>query len=99
YFAHSQSITLKISSTGMTNLKKALLRSFKKEDGNVVKTIKGLYGKSLFFKGRGRYYMTNTCNTWTAKMIRKTGAPVSPFLTLSSGSVMKKKESNNIHSY
>lgn len=93
YFPHSSTTAVNISTNGLAKLKSALAASFKKENQDVVRTKNGLYGTSLFFEGVGKYYITNTCNTWTAKMLKTTGAPVSSFLTLTASSVMSQSES------
>ena len=51
----------------------------------------GLYGElSWFYPARGRYSLLNTCDTWTARMIRAGGLPVRQDLgaTWSAGSVI-----------
>ena len=93
YFPHSKTIAIKVSKLGLSKLKASIALSFKTENNKIMKTRKGLYGNSLFFKGNGNYYMTNTCNTWTAKMLKTTGAPIVSFLTLTASSVMNQSES------
>lgn len=51
----------------------------------------GLYGGvSRFYPAKGRYYFANTCNNWTARMMRAGGfgADVGPAGTWSAGAVM-----------
>ncbi|MBA2270962.1 MAG: DUF2459 domain-containing protein, partial [Chthoniobacterales bacterium] len=51
----------------------------------------GLYGRvSRFYPAHGRYYFANTCNNWTARMMRAGGfaADVGPTGTWSAGAVM-----------
>ncbi len=51
----------------------------------------GLYGRvSRFYPARGHYYLANTCNNWTARMMRAGGfaADVGPTGTWSAGAVM-----------
>ncbi len=93
YFPHSKTISVKVSKSGLSKLITSMELSFKKENDNIIQTRKGLYGNSLFFKGNGYYYITNTCNTWTAKMLKSTGAPIVSFLTLTASSVIKQSES------
>lgn len=69
-FPHSNVIRVTISETGHKKLNKIILNSFKKnENGNAIKTDKGLYGDSMFFMGESYFFMTNTCNTWTSEML------------------------------
>ena len=89
YFTNSETIEVKISSDGMEKLVNAISNSFRRNDpGNVLKTDSGLYGQSLFYEGKGRYYMTNTCNSWVARMLNSAGVPIRTILTLTAGSVM-----------
>jgi uncharacterized protein (TIGR02117 family) len=51
----------------------------------------GLYGEtSRFYQARGRYYLLNTCDTWTARMMRAGGLPAntSPGGTWSAGATI-----------
>ncbi len=51
----------------------------------------GLYGRiSRFYPANGRYYFANTCNNWTARIMRAGGfaADVGPAGTWSAGAVM-----------
>jgi len=58
----------------------------------VIKTGQGIYGRSLFYRGEGYYFITNTCNTWTAKMLKTTGAPFDASFTFTASSVMRQSE-------
>ncbi len=92
YFLQSKIIAVNVSKNGLSKLEEAIASSFKRENGNIIKTKSGLYGNSLFFKGNGNYHITNTCNTWTAKMLEAAGVPISPFLTLTAGNIMRQTE-------
>ncbi|MBA2586550.1 MAG: DUF2459 domain-containing protein [Chthoniobacterales bacterium] len=51
----------------------------------------GLYGRiSRFYPAHGRYYFANTCNNWTARIMRAGGFPadVGPAGTWTAGAVM-----------
>jgi len=51
----------------------------------------GLYGEtSRFYQALGLYYLLNTCDTWTAKMMRAGGLPAntSPAGTWSAGATV-----------
>ena len=90
-FPNSETIKVTISGAGHEKHNQAILASFAKtENGEVVKTGKGLYGDSLFFEGDGYFFMTNTCNTWVSEMLFAAGLPMSTFLTLTASSVMRQ---------
>ena len=52
-------------------------------------TQPGIYGKSYFYAANGYYYLTNTCNRWTAQMLAAAGLPMAP-LTLTAGGVIRQ---------
>ena len=70
---------------------RALGASFARDaTGNAQPLGRGLYGfKSQFYAARGRYWIGNTCNTWTLREVRAGGLPtrIGPAGTLSAGAV------------
>ena len=60
------------------------------EDGNVQFNSEGLYTNSSFFEATGRYYLPKTSNTWTARALRRTGYPITPFYSMTSGNVIQQ---------
>jgi len=92
YFPHSETIAIKVSRNGLLKLKQTLAESFSRNNGQVIKTGQGIYGRSLFYKGEGSYYFANTCNTWTAKMLYATGAPIDSIFTLTASNVMRQSK-------
>lgn len=53
----------------------------------------GLYGEtSRFYPARGRYHLFNTCDTWTARMMRAGGlrADAGPTGTYSAGAIIRQ---------
>ncbi len=73
------------------SLCRALGDSFERDTQGSTQAIgPGLYGEtSRFYPARGRYYLLNTCDTWTARMMRASGrrADTSPVGTWSAGAV------------
>ena len=69
-------------------------RSFETDArGKAARLGPGLYGKrSGFYPARGRYWIGNTCNTWTARELRASGLPASAsvFRATTSGQVIKQ---------
>jgi hypothetical protein len=41
----------------------------------------GLYGDSRFYPARERFSLLNTCNVWTARVLRSGGLPVEDAIT------------------
>jgi len=48
----------------------------------------GLYGESLFYRGKGKYYLPKTCNVWTAQALRAAGCPVLPAVAQTAENVL-----------
>lgn len=72
-----------------SRLLKFLDNSFAKNDkGNVISLEKGLQRDSHFYQGVGDYYLTNTCNKWTAKALKSAGMEFFLFNKLISRRVM-----------
>jgi len=71
---------------------RALGDSFERDlKGRARPLSPGLYGAtSRFYPARGRYSLLNTCDTWTARMMRAGGLPAStnPFATRSAGAII-----------
>ncbi|WP_027857139.1 TIGR02117 family protein [Marinobacterium jannaschii] len=89
YFAHSEVEQLCLTEAELASLTKFLAGSFARtEQGAVVSLKNGIYGNSQFFQGTGDYYLTNTCNKWTAKGLKSIGMDVDPAFKLTAGSVM-----------
>ncbi|MEP6603451.1 MAG: DUF2459 domain-containing protein [Spartobacteria bacterium] len=65
------------SRTEFVSLCRALGDSFERDNNSRALPLgRGLYGEtSRFYAARGRYYFMNTCDTWTARMMRAGGLP------------------------
>lgn len=50
----------------------------------------GLYGDSRFFLAHGRFWLGNTCNTWTARQLQQAGLPIRSFMTLTADQVLRQ---------
>jgi|JI9StandDraft_1071089.scaffolds.fasta_scaffold03221_4 uncharacterized protein (TIGR02117 family) len=88
YFSGSEVIKIPISKEAHAILNQNIHKTFERDKaGDFIKTKRGLYGKSFFFVAKGSYYITNTCNTWTARILEEAGLPISSFLTLTARSV------------
>ena len=91
YFSNSEVIKIPISKKAHAILNQTILKTFQlNADGEKIKTKRGLYGNSFFFVAKGSYYFTNTCNTWTARILEEAGLPFSSFLTLTARSILSQ---------
>jgi uncharacterized protein (TIGR02117 family) len=93
YFNRHELVELTISETGLDHLRRALSASFRFDGmGRPYPLGKGLYGDSRFFVAEGYYYLTNTCNRWTASLLNRAGVPMDTAFTLRAKSVIRQAE-------
>ena len=48
------------------------------EAGNAIPHGLGLYGNSRFYLSSETYHIFNTCNVWTARVLKSAGLPTVP---------------------
>lgn len=83
YFPSSGLIRITISEAGGRLLGEAIAASYRRDPaGHRIDLGPGLYGESRFYAATGSYYSFNTCNVWTARTLRSTGAPMTPFWSI-----------------
>jgi len=91
YFSSSDVIRIKISEDGAESFAQFVAARFRVNDnGRVIYAADGLYTNSAFFKANGFYYLPKTSNTWTARALRQTGYPITPFYSITSGNVIQQ---------
>lgn len=89
FFPGSEIGRLLVTDQGMQKLLSFIGDSFKRDgNGRPIRTGRGLYGQSSFYRATGSFHAFNTCNTWTAKALRKAGFPVKTRLTVTAEEVM-----------
>ena len=89
YFISSEVIELKLSNREMQSLQLFINNSFDYNDkGELVSINSGIYGDSQFFRATGKYFMTNTCNKWTAKGLQSTGMDIGIGFKFTADSIM-----------
>ena len=65
-------ISVELTEAGFQSLTQALAAEFKRPTGGRAKSIsRGLYSHSYFYHAHGKFHLFNTCNTWTARMLRE----------------------------
>lgn len=88
YFAGSDVIRVNVTTEGMEKLTNFIRDRFSTEDDKIIFAADGLYSNSSFFKANGLYFIPKTSNTWTARALRQTGAPITPVYAVTSGNVI-----------
>ncbi|MCY3733458.1 MAG: DUF2459 domain-containing protein, partial [Chloroflexi bacterium] len=72
-------VAVPLTEAGFLNLVEALAAEFERPaGGRAVSVSRGLYPGSRFYNARGEFHLFNTCNTWTARMLRAAGLSISP---------------------
>ena len=72
-------VSVALTAAGFLNLVEALATEFERPAGGRAEPIsRGLYPGSRFYNARGEFHLFNTCNTWTARMLRAAGVAISP---------------------
>jgi len=91
YFSASDVVKIKISEDGAEKFAEFIKDRFRLDDnGEVIFAADGLYTNSAFFNATGRYYIPKTSNTWTARALRRTGYPITPIYSITSGNVIQQ---------
>jgi uncharacterized protein (TIGR02117 family) len=89
YYPNIEIKKLLVTCAGFQNMLRYIYKTFKRDSkGNPVKTGKGLHVHGLFYHANGKFHVFNTCNTWTAKILKEAGLRVSSFLTITSSDIM-----------
>ncbi len=90
YFSTSEVAPLFITEQGYDRLREFIRLSFARDSqGNTQATGRGIYGESHFFRAKGRFFLTNTCNKWTAKALKTAGLDIPVTFMFTAESIMK----------
>jgi uncharacterized protein (TIGR02117 family) len=91
YFSQSEVVELSVAQAGYRDLLAFVARSFTRTSDNaLIRLGPGLYGDSWFYHAEGVFSAFNTCNTWVAKAIEKTGYPISSSMILTAQGVLSQ---------
>lgn len=90
YFPSSTIVKVLVSEQGADKLADYISDQFKRVDGKAIVASDGLYTNSIFFEANERYYFPKTSNKWTARALRETGYPITPFYAITSGNVIRQ---------
>jgi uncharacterized protein (TIGR02117 family) len=78
-FAEADVIAVRLSERGFRELCNCIHQTCEQDgQGRPIELGPGLYGESRFLQARGKYYFPNTCNAWTARVLRSAGCPITP---------------------
>ncbi len=91
YFPYSEIIRIELLTADFMHLSRAIVESFATDEvGKAVPLGAGLYGNSRFYLSRERYHLFNTCNVWSARMLRTAGLPITPATAIRVESLMSR---------
>ncbi len=78
-YADIEVVPVVLTQSGFRRLVGAIAGQFERLDGARAQPVsRGLYADSYFYNARGTFHLFNTCNTWTARMLRAGGVNLSP---------------------
>lgn len=79
YFIGYQIYKVALADSGFNRLCVFMDRSYARDEtGEIIPLGPGLYGDSQFYRARGKYFFTKTCNTWISQALREAGCPITP---------------------
>jgi uncharacterized protein (TIGR02117 family) len=88
-FPGSEVVALHVSEHGFRRLVAFIAESFARDpSGHIQPLGPGIYGRSRFYRASGTYLLWNTCNTWTAKGLKRSGIRILPVFTPTAACVM-----------
>lgn len=91
YFISGDIVKVQLSRQGMEEMTDHIVNSFRTTDeGTLVYAADGLYPQSTFFEAKERYYFPKTSNKWSARILRESGFPITPFYAFTSGNVIRQ---------
>lgn len=84
-------IAFRISAAGLQRLVAAIAAEVERAEGGRARAAApGLYAGSRFYDAHGTFNLNNTCNTWTARMLRIAGIDVSAEGVITAGDLMAR---------
>ncbi len=90
-FQGAEQVTLRVGEDGYRRLLAHLAASFSGTSQDGLQGLgPGLYGESRFYRARGRYSLSYTCNTWVAEAVAASGIALSSTSVLTADGVMSR---------
>lgn len=91
YFPHSEVVELELSQHGFERLAGFVHDRFDRNGAaRAARLGPGLYGLSGFYPAHEKFHLFNTCNVWTARVLRAAGLPVTPSSAITTDNVMSQ---------
>lgn len=91
YFSGTDVVELHLSEDGMEEMITYISERFQRDgEGKLEYAEPGLYRNSAFFKAKELYFFPRTSNKWTARVLRKSGYPITPFYAITADNVMRQ---------
>ena len=87
-----KAISMELTEAGFWRLAQALAAEFERPPGGgrAESISRGLYSDSYFYHALGAFHLFNTCNTWTARMLRTGGIAISPSGVITADGLMTR---------
>lgn len=85
-------VLVTLTQDGFEHMVRAIAGEFTRpEGGGPAQAISvGLYRNSKFYDAEGSFHLFNTCNTWTARMLRAGGVKLPPSGVVTADDLMKR---------
>ena len=84
-------VPVALTEAGFRALVEAIAETFERPSGGRAEAVSpGLYPDSLFYHAQGEFHLLNTCNTWTARMLRAGGVALSSSGIVTAGGLMAR---------
>lgn len=91
--ATGEAVTVPLSEHGFRSMISAISAEIERpESGRARPISRGLYNDSHFYHAHGSFHLFNTCNTWTARMLRAGGIGISPSGIITADDLMDRLE-------
>lgn len=84
-------LAFRISEAGLRRLIAAIAADVERPDGGRARAVsEGLYAGSRFYNAHGTFNLNNTCNSWSARMLRHAGIAVAADGVVTAGDLMAR---------
>lgn len=88
-FEFSDIVEVETSRQEFDNLCEFIGDTFERDEtGKSTDLGQGIYGDSLFYRAKGKYYVPKTCNIWTARALKAGGLAMTPAMAIRSENVI-----------